>query len=85
MAHWGASILTLLGKFFLLTIGLQVFKGLKFGGSFSENLKIVIFSEIKIRSIGHFEFYFSEYKIFKIRSENFRKTEKMILDFLIAF
>lgn len=42
LAHWGAAILTLLGKFFLLTTGpLQIFKGLKFGESFAENLKII--------------------------------------------
>ena len=42
LAHWGAAILTLLGKIFLLTTGpLQVFKGLKFGESFAENQKII--------------------------------------------
>jgi ABC-type multidrug transport system fused ATPase/permease subunit len=42
LAHWGASILTLLGKFFLLTVGpLQIFEGLEFGGSFAETWKII--------------------------------------------
>ncbi|RHZ35297.1 ATP-binding cassette domain-containing protein [endosymbiont GvMRE of Glomus versiforme] len=42
LAHWGASILALLGKFFLLTVGtLQMFEGLKVGGNFTENLKII--------------------------------------------
>jgi len=41
LAHWGATILTLLGKFFLLTTGLKVFEGLKYRGDFAENWKII--------------------------------------------
>jgi hypothetical protein len=42
LAHWGASILALLGKVFLLTVGpLQIFKGLEIGGDFAETWKII--------------------------------------------
>jgi hypothetical protein len=41
LAHWGATILTLLGKAFLVVAGLQVFRGLTFGESFAENWKII--------------------------------------------
>lgn len=41
MTQWGASILVLLAKTFLLVTGLKVFHGLKLGGSFADNLEII--------------------------------------------